>query len=137
MLGRSERPVCLALGNCQITEDSGGIYLGRGLKTLGIKLIEGGLYPENRLEQVAMENPDLVILADAVKSDTESDYIITDDLISDLTTSTHTLPLSSLASYLKIRTGSKVIFFGINRKVAREDIDNIIAKIRDAVYKSE
>lgn len=125
--------MCLTIGNLSNPDDRVGILFGRGLKGLGVKVIEGGLYPENYLEKVVAESPDLVIIADAIRSDNKEDLILTEDFPADVSTSTHSLPLSTLASYLKARSKARVFFLGISKSAAESDFGKILDQISNEV----
>ncbi|RKX71860.1 hypothetical protein DRP53_00260 [candidate division WOR-3 bacterium] len=122
-----KRPVCLAIGNWEVVPDSRGLYLAQRLQELGFKVVEAGLYPENYLEKVVGLDPDLIVLTDAIRSD--RDFILTTSPSRDCSITTHSLPISTLIDYLRLRTHAPVLFFGVNRHLRDGDIDEILARV--------
>jgi hydrogenase 3 maturation protease len=78
-------------------------------------LIEGGPAPENITGQIRAFHPDLVILIDAAQMDEPPGTIqwIPLESIDGMSASSHSLPLSMLASYLTAEIGCEVCVVGI------------------------
>jgi len=78
-------------------------------------LIEGGPAPENVTGQIRAFHPDLVILVDAAHMDMPPGTIqwIPLESIDGMSASSHSLPLSMLASYLTAEIGCEVTVLGI------------------------
>ncbi|HID31984.1 MAG TPA: hypothetical protein EYP24_01225 [bacterium (Candidatus Stahlbacteria)] len=129
----SRQAVCLGIGNPAIPDDSRGIHLARCLAASGVKTIIAGLYPENHLEEVVKEGPDLVLITDTVRS-APSGYIITEEIPTALTTTTHALPLSTLTGYLKMRANCPVVFVGVDALMGDDEIEGLAQELIDALH---
>jgi hydrogenase 3 maturation protease len=103
-------------------DDSAGLCVARALirdentaRLQNILVIEGGLAPENNTGAIRAFRPDLVLLIDAAHMDEPPGTIqwIPLDVIDGMSASSHSLPLSLLASYLNGDLGCDVVVLGI------------------------
>jgi hydrogenase 3 maturation protease len=80
-----------------------------------ILILEGGASPENLSGQLCKFSPDLVLFIDAADMGEKPGTVqwISEGCIDGMSASTHSLPLSMLARYLKLELNCHSIFLGI------------------------
>jgi hydrogenase 3 maturation protease len=120
---RADRPskvAVLGIGHELRGDDAVGIVVARGLEPLAasrdwLLVIDAGPVPENFIGTLRRFKPDLVLLVDAAQLDERPGsvrWVDWRDTVA-LTTSTHTLPLTVLCSYLVSELGCEVAILGI------------------------
>ena len=115
------RPFGIALigvGNPLRSDDAAGVLVARGLEnraTDRLLVIEACQAPENRTGELRRFAPDLVLIVDAAEMGESPGTIrwIPEERIDGMSASTHSLPLSMLAHYLKLELNCIVMFLGI------------------------
>ena len=113
------RTCLIGIGSDLRGDDSAGLMVSRQLlqhpHTENLFIIEGGPAPENVTGQIRAFHPDLVILIDAAHMDEPPGAVqwIPLDSIDGMSASSHSLPLSMLASYLTAEIGCDVSVIGI------------------------
>ena len=111
-----KKTTLLGIGNRLWHDDGAGSILAERLGAhQGLPAIDGGMVPENHLEQVVANKPDAVLLADAADMGlAPGEYCILP--ASEFPTSgisTHAGSPRMLASYLAERTGAEVFLLAI------------------------
>lgn len=101
------RKIILSAGNTMREDDGIGIYAGKLLEAQGFKVLYVYETPENFLGKIEGK---VVILVDA--AEIVEDYIITEDIESIETFSTHGMPLAMMKKYLAEK-GIRLIIAGI------------------------
>ena len=133
-LKNATRVVVVGVGSEMRGDDAVGMDvlkgLKRGLKSRNVLLIEGGVAPENFTSQIRRFRPSHVIFIDATDFGAKpGDVVIAEPgAITGQSVSTHTVPLSALAGYIREQTGSDVALVGIQPERA-----NLGAKMCDPV----
>ncbi len=104
------------------SDDAAGVLIARALSQREcaadsnyLFICEAGHAPENKTAEVRKFAPDLVLLIDAAdmgKAPGTVEWISEED-IDGMSASTHSLPLSMLARYLKLEIGCEVSLLGI------------------------
>ncbi len=113
------RTCLIGIGSDLRGDDSAGLVVVRQMlqhsHANNLCIIEGGSAPENVTGQIRAFHPDLVILIDAAHMDMPPGAIqwIPLDSIDGMSASSHSLPLSMLASYLTAEIGCEVSVLGI------------------------
>lgn len=115
--------------------------LRRKLESSKVLLIEGGVTPENFTGQMRRFKPTHVLLIDATDFDSEpGDVVLAEpETIVGQSISTHTLPLSILADYLREQTGAKIMLLGIQPARAQmgaemsELVKDAIERVKEAL----
>ena len=113
------RTCLIGIGSDLRGDDSAGLVVIRQMLQHSyadnLCLIEGGPAPENVTGQIRAFHPDLVILVDAAHMDMPPGTIqwIPLESIDGMSASSHSLPLSMLASYLTAEIGCEVTVLGI------------------------
>lgn len=89
--------------------------LRRKLKSPKVLLVEGGVAPENFTAEIRRFKPSHVFIVDATDFGAEPGEVILaePEAVVGQSISTHTMPLSILASYLREQTGAKVLLMGV------------------------
>lgn len=111
--------VVVGVGNELRGDDSVGVRMARDLKAaLGsqkISILETGTVPENYLGTIERLNPSHVLVIDAAETGLEPGSVVLTELSEahGLIVSTHHLPLSVFAEYLKRATGAKTALLAI------------------------
>lgn len=119
------RVAVVGVGSEMRGDDAAGIEVVRGLraglKSPNVLLVEGGVAPENFTSQIRRFKPSHVIFIDATDFGAEPGEVVLaeQEAITGQSLSTHTMPLSILAGYLREQTGAKVLLLGIQPKNAR------------------
>jgi hydrogenase 3 maturation protease len=111
--------VVIGVGNELRGDDSVGVRVARNLKAVldssKVSIIETGTVPENYLGTIERLNPSHVLVIDAADTGLEPGSVVLSELSEahGLTVSTHHLPLSVFAEYLKRVTGAKTALLAI------------------------
>lgn len=97
-------------------------------------ILEAGPAPENRTGELRRFKPDLMLFIDAAEMGEEAGTVrwITEEQIDGMSASTHSLPLSLLARYLRLELGCKVVLFGI-QPASNEVGDTVTREVLTAV----
>ena len=117
------RTCLIGVGNDLRGDDSVGLMVARTLLShlqttdspAHLLVVEGGLAPENVTGRLRTFQPEIVILIDAAHMDETPGTIqwIPLDAIDGVSASSHSLPLSMLASYIAVEMGCEVFVLGI------------------------
>lgn len=119
LLEGAARVAIVGIGSDMRGDDAVGIEvvrrLRRRLSSPNVLLIEAGVAPENFTAEIKKFEPSHVILIDAADFGSEPGAAILSEpeAIAGRPISTHTMPLSLLASYLRAQTAAKVVLLGI------------------------
>jgi hydrogenase 3 maturation protease len=112
----------VGVGNALCSDDAAGMLIARKLlqrecaeNVEHILILEGGPCPENLSGQICKFSPDLVLFIDAADMGEKPGAVrwISEDCIDGMSASTHSLPLSMLACYLKAELNCQVTYLGI------------------------
>jgi hydrogenase 3 maturation protease len=135
------RIVILGVGNSFRSDDAAGILVARALSkrectsdTDRVLILEGGQAPENRMGEVRKFAPDLILIVDAAEMGEAPGVIcwISEKEIDGMSASTHSLPLSMLAHYLKLELHCDVKLLGI--QVGSNEVgENVSAEVLQAI----
>ena len=143
----ADRVAIVGVGSEMRGDDAAGIEVVRGLrhklKSSKVLLVEGGVAPENFTSHIRRFKPSHVIFIDATDFDAEPGEVILaePEAITGQSISTHTLPLSILAGYLREQTGAKIMLLGIQPAQAQmgaqmsEPIKDAIKKVNKALLR--
>ena len=139
----------VGVGSTMRADDAAGIEivrrLRRGLRSPRVLLVEGGVAPENFTAEIRRFEPSHILLVDATDFGAEPGEVILaePEAIAGQPISTHTMPLSLLANYLREQTGAKVILLGIQPASAvmggklservRRAVEGVAAKLLEAL----
>jgi hydrogenase 3 maturation protease len=135
------RIAILGVGNEMRSDDAAGVLVARRLAswewathTDRILIIEAGQAPENRTGELRTFAPDLVLIVDAADMGEKPGAIqfIPEESIDGMSASTHSLPLSMLAHYLRMDLGCLVALLGIQIR-SNEVGENVSRKVLQAV----
>lgn len=116
------RIAILGVGNQFRSDDGAGVLIARALAnrecaldTEHLLIIEAGHAPENTTGELRKFAPDLVLIIDAAEMGDEPGSIqcIPEESIDGMSASTHSLPLSMLARYLRLELNGTVTLLGI------------------------
>lgn len=118
--GQHPRVAVLGIGNTLRSDDAAGVLVARALSrrvsdNAHLLVCEAGHAPENKTAEVRQFAPDVVLLVDAAdmgKAPGAVEWIPEED-IDGMSASTHSLPLSMLARFLKLDLKCQVILLGI------------------------
>lgn len=115
------RLVILGIGNPLRGDDSVGLKIVGRLKgklPKNVRIIRGGVTPENFIGKIRDIKPSHVLLIDAAHFGGKPGEIklIYPEEISSATISTHAIPLCILADLIREETGAKVILLGVEPK---------------------
>ena len=119
---KSPRIAILGVGNSFRADDAAGVLVARALSTCActhhtqhVLIIESGQAPENTTGEIRRFAPDLVLIVDAAELGEPPGTVkwISEESIDGMSASTHSLPLSMLARYLRLEVDCKVILLGI------------------------
>jgi hydrogenase 3 maturation protease len=120
--GKSPRVAVVGVGNPMRSDDAAGVLVARALSqrewatnTDRVLILEAGQAPENRTGELRKFAPDLVLIVDAADMGATPGTIqwIPEESIDGMSASTHSLPLSLLARYLKLELNCAVMLLGI------------------------
>lgn len=118
-LKNATRVAVVGVGSEVRGDDAAGIEVLNGLRSklrsANVLLVDGGTTPENATSQIKNFKPTHVIFVDATDFGAEPGEVVVAEpaAIRGHSVSTHTVPLSALAGYLKVETGASVILIGI------------------------
>ncbi len=119
------RIAIVGIGNVFRSDDAAGILAARKLIEARfisdpntVLVIDAGHAPENRTGDLRRFAPQVILLIDAADMDELPSTVswIEMDEIEGMSASTHTLPLSMLAKYLKLELNCKIALLGIQPK---------------------
>jgi len=117
---RSPRVAVLGIGNTLNGDDAAGVVIVRRLAATlpprpDLLLLESGSAPENETGTLRRFAPDLVLFLDAAQMGAPPGTVrwVPFDALTGLSASTHTLPLSLLATYLRAELGCQVALLGV------------------------
>jgi len=136
------RIAVVGVGNISRSDDAAGILVVRALSqrecasdTQHILIMEGGSAPENRTGELRTFAPNLVLFVDAAELGEVPGAIcwIPEETIDGMSASTHSLPLSTLASYLRMELNCTVMFLGI-QPVSNELGERISPEVLQSVH---
>jgi hydrogenase 3 maturation protease len=144
--------VILGIGNPLKGDDALGLEILRNLRgkvPRSVKMIEGGIVPENFIGKITKLKPSHVLLIDASlfggKPGEAKMFAI--ESIPSVTISTHIIPLYMVAGLIKEGTGAKIMLLGIQPKnlnlgdeisrEIKESIEKIAKTIIEAINKVE
>ena len=136
----ADRVAIVGVGSGMRGDDAAGIEVVRGLRhklrSSRVLLVEGGVAPENFTLPIRRFKPSHVIFIDATDFGAEPGEVILaePEAITGQSISTHTLPLSMLAGYLREQTGAKIILLGIQPARAQMGVE-MSKPIKEAVEK--
>ncbi|MBA7594136.1 MAG: hydrogenase maturation peptidase HycI [Hadesarchaea archaeon] len=143
----ADRVAIVGVGSEMRGDDAAGIEVVRGLrhklKSSRVLLVEGGVAPESFTSTIRRFKPSHVIFIDATDFGAEPGEVILaePEAITGQSISTHTLPLSILAGYLREQTGAKIILLGIQPARAQmgaemgEPIKDAVEKVDEALLR--
>ena len=105
------------MGNRDRGDDGFGSYIIDNIQESDrLRKIDCSIYPENYLNKIVDETPDLVIFFDTAKIKGSKAVLLKDEDILEnnpISISTHNLPFSSIYEYIKVNTQAKIWFLGI------------------------
>ena len=122
------RIAIVGIGNTLRSDDAAGILVARALGTSRllpdpkpVLVIDAGHAPENCTAELRRFAPDIVLLVDAVEMGEQPGHIrwVEMDEIEGMSASTHSLPLSMLASFLNWELKCEVTLLGIQLHLGR------------------
>ena len=119
--GQPARIAILGIGNPMRSDDAAGVLVARTLLQRdvatadGVLILAAGHAPENRTGELRKFAPEAVLIIDAADMGEKPGAIqlIPEGSIDGMSASTHSLPLSMLARYLKLELNCVVVFLGI------------------------
>ncbi len=130
---RPARVAVLGIGNELSADDGAGMVVARALRVRmglqqGCLVLEGGTAPENFGGPLRRFQPDLVLMVDAVQMDALPGTVafLEWEQLDGLSASTHTLPPSILATYLRGEIKCRVALLGI--QVERLDLGQSLSE---------
>jgi hydrogenase 3 maturation protease len=124
LLRNHRRVAIVGIGNEERGDDAAGLEI---VKRLQIELPQRGddllflctgTVPENFTREIVSFKPELVVLVDAADFGGKPGELVlaAPDAVRGIAFSTHTLPLSVLATYIERMTGARVVVLGIQPK---------------------
>jgi hydrogenase 3 maturation protease len=120
--GESPRVAIVSVGNPIRSDDAAGVLVARALSqrewaanTDRVLILEAGQAPENRTGELRKFAPGPVLIVDAADMGETPGTIqwIPEESIDGMSASTHSLPLSLLAHYLKLELNCAIMLLGI------------------------
>jgi len=139
--GKSPRIAVLGVGNPMRSDDAAGLLVARllsqrdwDLDTDRVLIVEAGQAPENSTGQLRRFHPDVVLIVDAADMGATPGAIqwIPEESIDGMSASTHSLPLSVLARYLKLELSCTVAVLGI-QALSTEVGENVSPEVLEAI----
>ena len=136
------RVAVLGVGNPMRSDDAAGVFVARALSGRAggaeadrVLIIEAGHAPENRTGELRRFAPDLVLIVDAADMGEPPGTIqwIPEEFIDGMSASTHSLPLSILARFLRMDLPCSVAVLGIQIN-ANEIGENMSGQVLQAVH---
>ena len=143
--GASPRITVLGVGNEFRSDDAAGVLVARILSnrecardTEHLLIIEAGHAPENTTGELRRFAPDLVLIIDAADMDETPGTVrwIPEESIDGMSASTHSLPLSMLARYLRLEMNCGVALLGIqpgSNEVGEQISPEIVRAVNETV----
>ena len=131
----------LGVGNPMRSDDAAGLLVARllsqrdrGMDAERLLIVETGQAPENSTGQLRRFHPDVVLIVDAADMGATPGAIqwIPEESIDGMNASTHSLPLSLLAGYLKLELSCTVAILGI-QAVSNEIGENVSPEVLEAI----
>jgi len=113
------RVLILGVGSAMKGDDAAGPELIRRLQgRTSAVLMDGGSMPENRIRDISALKPELILLVDAARFDSEPGQVrlIEEREIGSAGVGTHGLPLNMLLSYLRSELAFQAALIGIQPK---------------------
>ena len=111
------RILLCGIGNKDRGDDGFGPYIVENIQESDcLRKIDCTLFPENYLNKMVNENPDLIIFLDAVKRQGSQTVLLKDGEIlknNPISVSTHNLPFSAIYQFLKANTQAEIWFLGV------------------------
>jgi hydrogenase 3 maturation protease len=129
----------MCIGNRSGGDDAVGPYIFDKLsnkRTSDIKILDCGTTPENYTSVVKSENPENLIIIDAVEMDIQPGEIrqVPKERIGKFCVSTHGMPLSLIIEYLE-KYVKNILFIGIQPKTMEGAMTDKIKESADALVK--
>lgn len=140
-LGRPPRLAIAGVGNPLRSDDAVGVMVAHALSGREcaadidrVLILEAGQVPENRTGELRRFAPDLVLIVDAADMGESPGTVqwIAEEFIDGMSASTHGLPLSMRARYLKLGLNCLVAILGI-QPVSNEVGGRVSMKVLEAV----
>ena len=115
---RPQRVALVGVGHELRGDDAAGLAVARRARPWAgerLLVLEGGPAPENVTGVLRRFAPQLVLLVDAAEFGAEAGAVrwLTPDMVEGLSATTHTMPLSMLATYLEQELNCRVYLVGI------------------------
>ena len=135
----NKKNLIITIGNSFRHDDGVGPYIYLNLNKLPYDylILNAGNNPENIIDTAISINPDKTIFIDAANFNGAPGEIklISEDLISAFTLSTHIFPLNIISKMIEKETGSNIFFIGIQCKNLNfgEGLSNEIKKSADKI----
>jgi hydrogenase maturation protease len=105
------------MGNRDRGDDGFGTYIVENIQESdGLRKIDCALYPENYLNKMVNEDPDLIIFLDTIEKQGSQTILLRNEEILEnnpMSISTHNLPFSAIYQYLKANTRAKIWFLAV------------------------
>ena len=122
--------IVICIGNREGGDDSVGPYIADRLSSENIenlKVIDAGTVPENYTSIIKREEPDILLIIDAVEMGLTPGEIriVPKEKIGVMTISTHGIPISVLIGYLE-QYVKKIIFIGIQPKEMSGELTSVV-----------
>ncbi|MEM2272909.1 MAG: hydrogenase maturation peptidase HycI [Candidatus Bathyarchaeia archaeon] len=132
-----QRLVILGVGNPLRGDDSLGLEILKRMKSRfpkNVRIICGGVAPENFISKIKRFKPSHVLIIDAALFGGKPGEakLIPPEQISDVSVSTHTMPLHLLAWLIQRETNAKIALLGIEPKNLSLG-EGISQEIREAI----
>jgi hydrogenase 3 maturation protease len=130
--------VVVGVGSEARGDDAAGIEVVRKLKKVlkspNVLLIEGGVAPENFTSQIRRFKPSHIIFIDAADFDAKPGEIVLaePEAITGQFISTHIMPLSILAKYIREQIGAKIALLGIQPARVRMGVE-VSRPVKDSI----
>lgn len=121
LLKSSPKLLILGIGENRMGDDGAGVYITWELwqkweKSTNIKIINGGITPEERLSEIIDFQPELVLIVDVVDLKQPSGTVgifEEDKMLNYLPISSHSLPLPVFVDRIKMVSGVDIKLIGI------------------------
>jgi hydrogenase 3 maturation protease len=141
-LNGATRVVVVGVGSEMRGDDAVGMEVVRrlrgALKSPNVLFVESGVAPENFTSQIRRFKPSHVIFIDATDFGAKPGEIVLAEpgAITGQSISTHTMPLSILAKYLREQTGAKIVLLGIQPARAQMGAE-MSGPVKDSIKRVE
>jgi hydrogenase 3 maturation protease len=118
-LGNKEKIIIIGVGNALNGDDALGPWISEELNKIksdkDVAILDGETVPENSINKIIAIHPKIVVFIDCADFGGEPGDIkfIREDEISELSLSTHSMPLSFLTGYLRKEYGIESVIIGI------------------------